>query len=150
MERTFKKVRPEIHKVIAEKKGRELLQAICDILEEKIPHYPWVGIYMLRNGKLHLDAWAGKEETEHKVIDVGQGICGLATRIKNTVIVDDVSKDNRYLACFPDTKSEIVVPICRNEEVIGEIDIDGFQTHAFGQLDRNFLEWVAEKIGEKY
>lgn len=76
----------------------------------------------------------------------GTGVCGAAVASGTTEIVSDVSKDTRYLACFPSTKSEIVVPIFRDGVVIGEIDIDSSDLNAFGDADQRFLERVAELL----
>ncbi|AIS52770.1 hypothetical protein TKV_c16110 [Thermoanaerobacter kivui] len=68
---------------------------------------------------------------------------------KNTIIVDDVTKEDNYLACSFETKSEIVVPIWVHGEIIGEIDIDSDDLRAFDEEDKRFLEKVAEIIGRK-
>lgn len=121
-------------------------QKFCALLRRRVPHYNWVGIYWLRDRTLHLGPWDGPAATQHIKIDVGQGICGLAARQGSTVIVDDVNKDPRYLQCFLNTKSEIVVPIFAHGKVVGEIDIDSDRPAAFDELDRLFLEWCAELL----
>ena len=90
-----------------------------------------------------LGPWRGKQATEHKRIPIGKGICGSAAEAGKTVIVPDVSKDNRYLSCFVTTRSEIVVPIKKNGKVIGEIDIDSNMLDAFDDNDAVFLEKIA-------
>jgi len=126
--------------------GVGLMQSVVEHLRRRYPKYAWVGIYMLEGGTLVLRAWSGSRPTEHTRIPVGVGICGLAARTAETVIVDDVSKDPRYLACFPETKSEIVVPIIRDGKVLGEIDIDGEEIGAFNSADRAFLEALANRL----
>lgn len=122
------------------------LDYVTKILNKNVPNYNWVGIYLLNNDKLLLKSYSGPQATEHTVIDVGAGICGLAARTAETVIVPDVNKDPRYLACFLGTKSEIVVPILHNGSVCGEIDIDSDILDAFTEHDQNFLESVANLI----
>jgi GAF domain-containing protein len=114
------------------------------------PHFDWVGIYLREGEELVLTAWDGPEATQHVRIPVGQGICGLAARTGETVIVDDVNADSRYLACFPQTRAEIVVPILKDDLVIGEIDIDSDREAAFSGEDRVFLEQVASCLAERY
>lgn len=126
------------------------LQKTVAFLRKNIAHYNWVGIYMLEGDELVLKAWDGPEATQHTRIPVGKGICGLAAREKRTVIVGDVHADPRYLACFPYTKSEIVVPIIKGTRVLGEIDIDSDTLNAFTERDREFLERVAALLGERY
>ncbi len=101
---------------------------------------------MVRGDKLVLEAYAGDAETEHVTIPIGQGICGFAAKTGETVIVPDVSRDPRYLMCFPSTRSEIVVPIMGENGVIGEIDIDSDKLAAFSKSDEKFLEAAAGKL----
>ena len=121
---------------------------VCRVLRAEVPHYNWVGVYMIEGADtLVLKAWDGPQATEHVRIPIGQGICGLAAREAKTVIVDDVNQDSRYLACFLDTRSEIVVPIFTGGRVVGEIDIDSDRPGAFTLEDRKLLEAVAEELG---
>jgi L-methionine (R)-S-oxide reductase len=122
------------------------LAAAVDVLHG-LEHYSWVGIYLVEGDDLVLGPWQGPEATEHLRIPVGQGICGAAAASGVTEIVDDVNADPRYLACFPSTRSEIVVPIAHEGRVVGEIDIDSDRPAAFGEEDRIFLERVAELLG---
>jgi GAF domain-containing protein len=97
----------------------------------------------VEDGDLVLGPWKGPQETEHVRIPIGQGICGAAAASGRTEIVDDVNADDRYLACFASTRSEIVVPISFEGRVVGEIDIDSDAPSAFTDDDRAFLERVA-------
>jgi GAF domain-containing protein len=128
-------------------RGGHVLQEVVDALHDGFDHYSWVGIYLVEGDDLVLGPWKGPEATEHVRIPVGQGICGAAAATGETEIVDDVNADPRYLACFPSTRSEIVVPISFEGRVVGEIDIDSDRPAAFTQEDRAFLEHVAELIG---
>ena len=120
-----------------------VLDFVVGHLRDAFPNFHWVGVYLLEEETLRLAAWKGPQATEHVAIPVGQGICGLAARTKETVVVPDVSKDPRYLACFPSTRSEIVVPIQAEGRVHGEIDIDSDALDAFSPQDRQFLEVLA-------
>jgi putative methionine-R-sulfoxide reductase with GAF domain len=129
-----------------ESEADEVLRKTVDVLHDRIDHYSWVGIYLVEGDDLVLGPWKGPEATEHARIPIGQGICGAAAASGRTEIVDDVAADERYLACFPSTRSEIVVPISYEGRVVGEIDIDSDQPAAFGPDDRTFLERVAVLI----
>jgi GAF domain-containing protein len=122
------------------------LQAVVDLLHDRVEHYSWVGIYLVEGDDLVLGPWKGPQATEHVRIPVGQGVCGAAAATGETEVVDDVNADPRYLACFPSTRSEIVVPIARDGRVVGEIDIDSDRPAAFGDADRDLLERVAALI----
>ncbi len=126
------------------------LQAIVTHLRQAFPKYHWVGIYKVESNKLVLSAWDGEKATEHTEIDIGKGICGLAAREKRTVVVDDVNAHPDYLACFTETNSEIVVPLMKAGECLGEIDIDSRELSAFDESDRDFLEAVAGLIVDAY
>ena len=136
---------PEAIERISNRGGdaEEVLQAVVDVLHDRIDHYSWVGIYLVEGHDLVLGPWNGPEATEHVRIPVGQGVCGAAAASGQTEVVDDVNADPRYLACFPSTRSEIVVPIAYEDIVVGEIDIDSDRPAAFGEDDRVFLERVA-------
>ena len=119
------------------------------LIAAKLPYYNWVGFYMLDPGDanvLVLGPFHGAP-TDHVRIPVTEGICGAAVAQGETVIVDDVSADPRYLACSIQTKSEIVVPIRVNGTIVGEIDIDSHDPKAFGPEDRLFLEECARLVG---
>jgi L-methionine (R)-S-oxide reductase len=123
-----------------------VLRGVVDVLHDRLDHYSWVGIYLIEGDDLVLGPWKGQQETEHVRIPIGQGICGAAAASGRTEVVDDGNADERYLACFPFTRGEIVVPIAYEGRVVGEIDIDSDEPAAFGEADRDFLERVAHLI----
>ena len=126
-----------------ESEADEVLRKAVEILHDHFPHYSWVGIYLVEGDDLVLGPWKGPQATEHVRIPIGEGICGAAAASGQTEVVDDVNADDRYLACFVSTRSEIVVPISYEGGVVGEIDIDSDEPAAFGEDDRVFLERVA-------
>ena len=126
-----------------ESEADEVLRKTVDVLHDRVEHYSWVGIYLVEGDDLVLGPWKGPQATEHVRIPIGQGICGAAAASGVTEVVDDVNADNRYLACFVSTRSEIVVPIAYEGRVVGEIDIDSDVPAAFGPEDGAFLERVA-------
>jgi L-methionine (R)-S-oxide reductase len=136
----------QVDAIVSRLAGRAALQEICRFLRHSFPHYRWVGVYRVEGTDLVLDAWEGPAATEHTRIPIAQGICGQAAREDRTVIVDDVRAAPEYLACFVETRSEIVVPIRDGTVVIGEIDIDGDRVGAYDASDRAFLEKVAPKL----
>ncbi len=130
----------------------EAMQHICALLHREVPHYDWVGFYMvdpLADKELVLGPYVG-EPTEHTRIRFGEGICGQAAETRKTYIVDDVNKESNYLACSPTVQSEIVVPVLKGEELIGEIDIDSDTRGAMGHKDRELLESVARDVAELF
>ena len=140
----------EFHRLAAEATTLESLQhAIVAAIPQRLSHYNWTGFYMLDPDDprmLVLGPFAGAP-TPHVRIPVTQGICGAAVASGETVVVDDVASDPRYLACSIETKSEIVAPIRVHGKIVGEIDIDSHQPSAFGGDDRAFLEETARIVG---
>ncbi len=118
------------------------------LLQRERPHYQWVGVYLLQGETLVLGPYVGKP-TPHTRIPLNQGICGAAASSGETLVVDDVNADPRYLACSLETRSEIVVPIARAGKILGEIDIDSDTPAAFTADDRTLLEAVAEILAGK-
>lgn len=130
----------------------DLMSLIVTLLRERMPGYDWAGFYMLDEGgeeepaSLMLGPYIGAE-TPHKRIPLDQGICGAAAREDQTIVVDDVHADPRYLACSLETRSEIVAPIRVRGAVVGELDIDSHQPGRFGPADRNLVERCAAMVG---
>jgi L-methionine (R)-S-oxide reductase len=127
---------------------RTLMAETVRLLQRERPHYHWVGFYMLEGDVLVQGPFVGKP-TEHVRIPLNQGICGAAASTGETLVIDDVTADPRYLACSLETRSEIVVPIRRYGRVVGELDLDSDAPAAFTADDRALLEQVAEIIGAK-
>jgi L-methionine (R)-S-oxide reductase len=127
-----------------------LQTGIAAAMAQRLPHFSWTGFYMLDPEDaqmLVLGPFVGAP-TPHVRIPVTQGICGAAVASGETVIVDDVAADPRYLSCSIDTRSEIVVPIYARDSVAGEIDIDSHDPAAFTDADRTFLEEAARIVGQ--
>jgi L-methionine (R)-S-oxide reductase len=133
--------------------AQELMRTMAKVLHERMLRYNWVGFYMLEPGAqppvLVLGAFEGAM-TPHTRIPLNQGICGAAASTGQTVVVDDVSKDPRYLACSLETKSEIVVPVFAHGEVVGELDIDSHFAAAFTPEHQELVQHCAMLVGKKF
>jgi GAF domain-containing protein len=132
--------------------AEQLMTAIVERLREAVPYYNWVGFYMLDHQNadqypmLVLGPYVGAE-TPHKHILLNQGICGAAVTAGQTIVVDDVNADPRYLACSLETKSEIVAPVFVKAVAVGELDIDSHSPSAFTADDRRLIEHCASLVG---
>jgi len=130
----------------------DLMGRIVLRLQQRLPHYNWVGFYLIEKGRpgeepmLVLGPYVGAE-TPHKRIPLNQGICGAAVSSGQTLVVDDVNSDPRYLACSLETKSEIVAPIFVKGSAVGELDIDSHTPAAFTDADRRLVEYCAALVG---
>lgn len=129
----------------------EILIETCKILQNEVAHYDWVGFYLLDETKkmLLLGPYVGKT-TEHTQIPVGKGVCGQVAENKETMIVQDVSKMENYIACSLDVQSEIVVPIIKNGNFVAEIDIDSHAFAPFGNSDQILLENIANILAHLF
>lgn len=146
-------VRKELTELVpAVPTAHELMQRMVKLLHDRMLKYNWVGFYMLEPGAnpptLVLGAFEGAM-TPHTRIPLNQGICGAAASSGLTVVVDDVSKDPRYLACSLETKSEIVVPVFVHGAVVGELDIDSHFPAAFTQEHQELVQYCAMLVGRK-
>lgn len=146
-------IRKEALRLSGEKRSADqLMESITSLLNAEMLKYNWVGFYMLDETTdppvLVLGHYWGAM-TPHTRIPLHQGICGAAASSGKTVVVDDVKKDPRYLACSLETKSEIVVPIFVHGKVAGELDIDSHFSAAFGPEDRELIECCAELVGKR-
>ena len=139
----YKDVEQKILKILNKSKKSNILQDVVNLLYKMFEKYSWVGIYIVKDNNLILGPWGGRQATEHNNIPIGKGICGSAAKTGKTELINNVNNDKRYLACFINTKSEIVAPIKRNDIVIGEIDIDSDKKDVFNQKDSDFLESLA-------
>ena len=112
--------------------------------------FDWVGVYLLdeQANELWLHNYVGSP-TEHAKIPVGQGVCGTAVSEKANQNVPDVSKLDNYLACNPDTQSEVVVLIRAGDTIFGQIDIDSEKADAFTDEDMTALEAISDKLAEQ-
>jgi L-methionine (R)-S-oxide reductase len=132
--------------------AQDLMQRMVKLLHDRMLKYNWVGFYMLEPGAeppmLVLGAFEGAM-TPHTRIPLHQGICGAAASSGQTVVVDDVSKDPRYLACSLETKSEIVVPVFAHGKVVGELDIDSHFPAAFTGEHQLLVQHCAILVGKK-
>ncbi len=132
--------------------AQDLMQAMVKLLHDRMLKYNWAGFYMLEPGAqppmLVLGAFEGAM-TPHTRIPLNQGICGAAASSGQTVVIDDVSKDPRYLACSLETKSEIVVPVFVHGKVVGELDIDSHFPAAFTSEHQDLVQHCAMLVGKK-
>ncbi len=150
---TFDVLKPLIIELVSDKIAtRDVkLKQICELLEQNISYYNWVGFYF-RNGnkeELLLGPYVGAP-TDHTVIPFGKGICGQVAVSNQNFVVPDVAAQDNYIACSFTVKSEIVVPLFVNGENIGQIDIDSNVLDTFTAADERFLEFVNSEIAKLF
>ena len=141
------------YSIIEKKTGNlnldDSLNFICEFLQKNIKGYDWVGYYFHNNkNQLILKKYFGLK-TDHTVIPFGKGICGQTAESNTHIIVDDVNKEENYISCNINVKSEIVVPLFLNNINIGQIDIDSNTLSRFKLDDLKFLKKVNILISKK-
>lgn len=113
------------------------ISAVINMYMDKVN---WVGFYLMKDGELLLGPFQGKPACNR--IKVGEGVCGTAVKEKKTQLVGDVLALDNHIACDSDSRSELVVPIYRGQEVYGVLDIDSPDLHRFTNLEKIYMEEI--------
>ena len=100
----------------------------------------WVGFYIVKGKELVLGPFQGPVACTR--IPFGKGVCGTAWKERRTVIVPDVEQFPGHIACNSESKSEIVVPLFKNNEIVGVLDIDSDKLNTFNEIDAVYLERI--------
>lgn len=117
--------------------------AIKDVFDK----ISWVGFYLYDGKQLYLGPFQGKVACT--IIEIGKGVCGTSAEKKETIIVPDVDKFPGHIACDSGSKSEIVIPIIKNNNLIGVLDLDSHDYNSFNETDKKYLEEICKFLGEE-
>jgi GAF domain-containing protein len=107
-------------------------------LKQTFSKISWVGFYLFDGTKLYLGPFQGKVACTE--IQIGSGVCGTSAKGRKTIIVEDVDKFPGHIACDIESRSEIVVPIIKNGNLFGVLDLDSTNYNSFNETDRKYLE----------
>lgn len=107
-------------------------------------HWWWTGFYIIKNDELVLGPFQGPVACTR--IRKGRGVCGTAWQQNKTLVIDDVNQFPGHIACSADSRSEIVIPVIKNAEVIGVLDIDSEHYGYFDQTDKKYLEEIVSLL----
>ena len=107
-------------------------------------HFWWTGFYRVIGEQLVLGPFQGPVACTR--IGFGKGVCGTSWKDKKTIVVADVEQFPGHIACSSESKSEIVVPLFKGEDVIGVLDIDSEKLATFDETDKEWLEQIAEVV----
>jgi GAF domain-containing protein len=119
------------------------LANISGALKEQF-NWLWVGFYLVKNNELVLGPFQGPVACTR--IQLGRGVCGTSWKEKKTLIVPDVEKFPGHIACSSLSRSEIVIPFFRKDEVVGVLDVDSEELDQFDETDRLALEEIVKLI----
>lgn len=109
-------------------------------LKQTFDKISWVGFYLFDSKKLYLGPFQGKVACTE--IKIGDGVCGTSAQKRETIIVPDVNKFPGHIACDVESCSEIVVPIFKDEQLFGVLDIDSHDYNSFNDVDKKYLEEI--------
>lgn len=124
------------------------LANVTSALKQAFPSFSWVGFYLMKGNELVLGPFQGKLACTR--IKIGSGVCGTAVLRRETIIVPDVEKFPGHIYCDPDSKSEIVVPMIKDGEVFGVLDIDSYELNNFDEVDKIYLEKIVDLLISKF
>lgn len=144
-EAIYKEIIPQIDSLIRDEPDviANLANASA-VLKLAFPAMSWVGFYLHRSGELVLGPFQGKPACVR--IKLGEGACGAAAARKQTVIVPNVYDFPGHIFCDPDSKSEIVVPLLKDGDVLGVLDVDSASFNSFDEVDALHLREIANLI----
>lgn len=136
--------------ILAGAKGPADVKRMCEMIRDA-RDWRWVGVYKLTRGDLVIVAASDDDPPCYPQFPATQGLCGAAVESRETIVVNDVRKDARYLPTFHSTLSEIVVPIIgKSDRVVGVISAESEKVKAFSNEDRDALERVAALMGRAF
>jgi GAF domain-containing protein len=116
-------------------------------LKQTFTKISWVGFYLFDGTKLYLGPFQGKVACTE--IQIGSGVCGTSAQKRETVIVPDVEKFPGHIACDVESRSEIVVPIFKEEKLFGVLDLDSTDYNSFNETDKKYLEELVNFLSKE-
>ena len=116
-------------------------------LKQTFDKINWVGFYLFDGKKLYLGTFQGKVACTQ--IELGKGVCGTSALSRKTIIAADVNKFPGHIVCDSDSKSEIVIPLIKNDKLLGVLDIDSPSLNAFDETDKKYLEYICNFLTEE-
>jgi len=114
------------------------------LLKETFPDTVFSGYYLFKENQLILGPFQGRVSCTR--IQMGKGVCGESAQRRQTVIVGNVKEYENYISCDSAAMSEIVVPLVKNDELIGVLDLDSSKTDSYDEIDQKFLEEYAQLL----
>jgi len=149
LDETYKSLISQIKALL--NKEDELISNLSNFtaaLKQTFDKICWVGIYLFDGEKLYLGPFQGKVACT--TIEIGKGVCGTAAVMEETVIVPDVNDFPGHIACDPDSKSEIAIPIMKDARLIGILDLDSMSLDAFDEKDQEYLEELCNYLSKEF
>ncbi len=139
---TYKLLLAQVKAMVKDESDPVANMANVAALIQEAFHFWWTGFYRVIGEQLVLGPFQGPVACTR--IGFGKGVCGTSWKEHQTIVVEDVEQFPGHIACSSESKSEIVVPLIKQGEVIGVLDIDSERLATFDQTDKEWLEQIAE------
>ena len=139
---TYKLLLAQVKAMVKDESDPVANMANVAALIQEAFHFWWTGFYRVIGEQLVLGPFQGPVACTR--IGFGKGVCGTSWKERKTIVVKDVEQFPGHIACSSESKSEIVVPLIKQGEVIGVLDIDSERLATFDQTDKEWLEQIAE------
>lgn len=136
------------HLINADEPLLSSLSNITAVLKESFSKISWVGFYIAKNETLYLGPFQGKVACTR--INFGSGVCGTSALRKESIIVDNVHEFSGHIACDSESNSEIVIPLIKNNNVLGVLDLDSYNFSSFNEIDKIYLEQFCNLLLNKF
>ena len=141
---TYKLLLAQVKAMVKDESDAVANMANVAALIQEAFHFWWTGFYRVINNQLVLGPFQGPVACTR--IGFGKGVCGTSWKEKKTYVVEDVEQFPGHIACSSESRSEIVVPLVKGDEVIGVLDIDSEKLATFDAVDKEWLEQIAEVV----
>ncbi len=123
------------------------LSNLTAAVKQSFDKISWVGFYLFDGEKLYLGPFQGHVACTE--IELGKGVCGTSAEKREGIIVPDVDKFPGHIVCDTGSRSEIVVPVIKNDELFGVLDIDSYEYNSFDETDRKYLEEICTFLSKE-
>lgn len=145
----YKEIVPQIESLIRDETDLVAnLANTASVLKLAFNAISWVGFYLNKAGELVLGPFQGKPACVR--ILIGRGVCGTSASQRKTLIVPNVLEFPGHIFCDPDSKSEVVVPIIKNNQILGVLDVDSANFGSFDETDKQYLEKIVALLLPKF
>ncbi len=145
-EEKYTTIRPQIKALVTgEPDLYANLSNVVAVLKEVFDFF-WVGFYLMKDGELVVGPYQGPLACSR--IAIGRGVCGTVAERKETLVVPNVDEFPGHIACSSSSKSEVVVPLLKNGEVVGVLDVDSAELDDFDEVDARQLEAMMAEVVE--
>ncbi len=143
-EEIYKEILPQIRSIVSEETDMIANMANISAMLKEAFDFFWVGFYIVKCDELVLGPFQGSLACTR--IKFGKGVCGSAWKEKSTIVVPDVDQFPGHIACSNLSRSEIVVPVYRDKEIVAVLDIDSKELNSFDEIDARYLENILKNI----